>query len=217
MAPETLRTFSVRLPAGLLIEAHRFAEEKNLDLTNAIRELTSLGLEAAVHPDALSPADRKEIKKWEKVLEGILRRGQSPLEPFIEQEHPDWRIVAAVLARLDLERIFQEFKGRHGVESFLERMWKKLKAEAQPFVRQRMEALDELEKRFLARKQLDYRGSTYECEENPVVSWLLSDELMGKMNDPEAEAEAKAVRELITARYLVARNPQTPWDLEWYE
>ncbi len=50
LAPETLQAITVRLPAGLLVTVHQWAEHKGLDLASAIRELVTLGQEASCAP-----------------------------------------------------------------------------------------------------------------------------------------------------------------------
>jgi hypothetical protein len=216
MAPDALRAFSVRLPAGLLGEVHRWAEEKGLDLTTAIRELTTLGLETATRPGAPSPADRKEMKTWEKDVERALRAGNSPFEPFLDRNHPDAKPLPAILAKMDYPTIYERVKEkRQRAEPPVERRWKRMKEEAQPLVKPLMEALDRLEQRFLARKQI-YYAEGYEGEYSSI-RWLLSDALLKMLNEASADPDVEAITQLIAARYLVALNPQTPWQFEWDE
>src|SRR6516162_3068325 len=100
LAPETMQVTTVRLPAWLLIEVHRWAEEKGLDLASAIRELMTQGLETATGPEGASAADRTEVRKWKKEVVRALRAGQSPLEPFLAQDSPSLGVLPAVLAKL---------------------------------------------------------------------------------------------------------------------
>src|SRR6516164_9113011 len=89
LPPETLRVVTARLPAGLLVDMHRWAERTGLDLASAIRKLSGLGLEAAAHPGQAAAADPRAVKKWTRPVERALRTGRSPLEPFLAQEAPD--------------------------------------------------------------------------------------------------------------------------------
>jgi hypothetical protein len=93
-------------------------------------------------------------------------------------------------------------------------------AEASGHVRPLMKTLDELDKRFLARKKLS-------CTPGPdgpfpVIHWLLSDALMEQINgapsdDDVVRAGVEAARKLIAARYLVAENSGRQWDFTWDE
>jgi hypothetical protein len=200
------------------MEVHRWAEEKGWDLTTAIRELTSLGLETATRPGAPSPGDRKEMKKWKTILESALRRGRSPFEPILEKEQdPDVKLLAAVLAELDYETIYQHLKATHDEdEPFVERKWNWIKEAAQSHVKPFMDSLDKLEKRFLARKQVYYVDG-YDGEFS-WVRWLLSDDVMRALNqETPGDNDIEAVKKLIAARYLVAENPHTPWAFDWKE
>jgi hypothetical protein len=215
VAPESLQAFSARFPAGLLIEVHRWAEEKGLDLATAVRELTTLGLEAANRPDSPSPTDRKEMKRWAKDVEKALREGQSPFEPFLKRDQPDVTPLAAILAKMDYQAIYERVKDLgEKAEPAVERRWERMKEEAQLLVKESMTSLDRLEKRFLARKQLSWA----EEGEFSCLHWLLSDAVMEALEEsPAADADIDTVKQLITARYLVAPNPNKPWDFEWDE
>jgi hypothetical protein len=222
LAPEALQVVTARLPAGVLIKIHRWAEEKRLDLAAALRELMTLGLETATGP-APPTADRKEVKRWEKPVEKALKEGRSPLEPFLEQPfpeegEPDVEVLRAVLARLDYKAIYRHvMEHRETEETPAEREWKRLKAAAPSHVRPLTDALDKLEEQFRARKKRSYVGDP-EDEGRPVVNWLLSEEVMQALAQPSSsDREIEQVRQLIAARYLVARPPNAPWTFEWDE
>jgi len=211
-----MRAVTVRLPAGLLLEIHRRAEQKGLDLATAIREVTTLGLETASSPGTPN-VNRKELSRWKKLVARALRAGQSPFEPFLVEDSPDLSLLPAVLAKLDYASIYQSVKeNRAQQEPLIERTWKQLKAAAPSHVRPLMDALDNLEMQFLARKKLDSR----EGPEGGIftVHWLLADIVMqGLDQSPSNNEDVKKVRQLIAARYLVAHSPQSPWDYEWDE
>jgi len=79
-----------------------------------------------------------------------------------------------------------------------------------------MTALDNLERRFLARKKLYHE----EGPEGPIpfIRWLLSDAVMQRMGESTSDdADVEAVRKLISARYLVAEDSHQPWDFLWDE
>jgi hypothetical protein len=217
LAPETMQVTTVRLPAWLLIEVHRWAEEKGLDLASAIRELMTQGLETATGPEGASAADRTEVRKWKKEVVRALRAGQSPLEPFLAQDSPSLGVLPAVLAKLDYQAIYHRLKERRQEESEGERVWTQVKADAPTSVRPLMDALDNWEKQFEARKKLTWM----EGEEGKIyaVHWRLSDALLEKIKEPASDEtdDIKSVRRLIAARWLVARNPDSPWDFEWDE
>jgi hypothetical protein len=217
LAPESLQAVTVRLPAGLLLEVHCWAEAKGLDLASAIRELMSQGLERATGPEAAPPADRNEVRKWKKAVERALQAGQSPLEPFLDQASPSLDVLPAVLARLDYQTIYRRLKEKREEEPWLERAWRQTKADAPSHVRPLMDALDGLEAQFQARKKLSW----IEGPEGKVftVHWLLSDALLQKVKEPASDEtdDIDSVRRLAAARYLVARNLDRPWDLEWDE
>jgi len=217
VAPDTLRAFSVRLPAGLLIEVHRWAEGKGLDLTTAIRELATRGLEAANLSDASSSADPKEIKKWQRILEQALRKGLSPFEPFLDKDEPDVKPLAGILAKMNFETIYEQLKAaRERDEPLVERKWNRIKETAQSHVRPLMKSLDELEKRFLARKQWYY--GVGDDDEFACLRWLLSDDVMQALKQPSpADKDIEAVKKLIAARYLDASYPNEPWAFFWIE
>jgi hypothetical protein len=215
LGPETLQLISARLPAGLLINIHSWAEQKGLDLATAIRELTTLGLETATHPGSASVADRKEVKRWEKAVKRAIQAGKSPFEPFLEQDNPNLEALPTILARMDFQGLFQEYRAALEEEDpWIERAWKRKKAEAPSHLQPLMAALDNLENRFLARKKLYYtEGPDGDVS---VIHWLLSDAVMQIIGASSADdADVEAAQKLIAARYLLPQNPERPWDYTW--
>src|SRR5262245_51013055 len=214
LSPKALQALTVRLPAGLLVKVHVWAEQKGQDLATAIRELMTLGLETANQPQ-VATVDRATLKKWEKAVEQALRAGRSPIEPFLEQGDPNLEPLPVILAKLDYAPIYQRLLEKRGEkEPYLDRVWQEAKADAPSHVQPLMDALDRLESRFQARRKLYFEEGPE--GETGVVHWLLSDATMRLIegsadNDPDVEA----VRQLIAARYLVALNPNQPWNFEW--
>jgi hypothetical protein len=212
LAPETLRAITVRLPAGLLVKVHEWAEQKGQDLAAAMRELMTLGLEAATSP-VLKNVDRAAVKRWQKSVEQALGDGKSPIEPFLRQENPSLEALPVILAKIDYWPIYQRLlKSRGEKEPWVERIWELEKARAPRRVQPLMDALDNLEKRFLARRRLYSQE-----EESDVLQWLLSDTTMQQLveESPGRDADVENVRQLIAARYLVARYPNQPWVFDW--
>jgi hypothetical protein len=217
LAPETLQAVTVRLPAGLLIGVHRWAEEKGLDLASAIRDLTALGREAAARPEGQgSAAARKAAKRWRRPVERALWAGLSPVQPLLGEEisEADLEALPLILAELDYRGVFQGLKGKQERDSAEERVWKGKKADASAHVRPLMEALDHLDSGFLARKKLSYREGPE--GEFPLIHWLLSEAVMQQLAEASSGgSDVEAVRQLISARYLVAIFPNRPWEFEW--
>jgi hypothetical protein len=221
LAPETLHAITVRLPAGLLVDMHQWAERKGLDLAAAIRKLTGLGLEAAAHPGQAAAGDPRTVKKWGRAVERALQAGRSPLEPFLAQEAPDADLDAlpAILAKLDYQSVYKQLKENlHQNEPWVEQVWQRLKERAPSHVERLMGQLDNLEQNFLARKKLRDWGAPGDDDTISRVHWLLADAVMQRLQEsPPDDAEVEAVRKLIAARYLVADNPNTPWEFAWDE
>jgi hypothetical protein len=220
LPPETLHAITVRLPAALLLEVHQFAEREGRDLASALRELMKIGQEAADQPRRReSAADRKATKKWSKAVERALRNGRSPIEPYLVRDSSDADLdtLPNILAELDYRSIIQELKEKRDEDSpWIERVWRHMKDEAPSHLQVLMEALDRLEKRFQARKKLYTEGG--EDGPNPIIHWLLSDAVMEQMKElSSADKDVEAVRQLISARYLVADYEQRPWEFVWDE
>jgi hypothetical protein len=219
LAPDTLQAVTVRLPAGLLVDLHRWADEKGMDLASAVRDLTARGLHAATLPGGLASADPRAVKKWRKRVERALRQGGSPFDPFLKDDEPEAGLAAlpAILATLDYRTLFLELpESREKEAPAEERAWQQMQAEAPAHVGPLMEALDRLDRRMLARKKLYYR----ETSEGPVaiVHWLFAEAVMSRLgqespDDPDVEA----ARQLIAARYLVAESSDRPWEFTWDE
>ena len=204
LSPGTLHPVTARLPAALLVQIRRFAEEKDLDLASALREVATLGLEAAASQGALSPADRKEVKRWEKDVERALRDGKSPFEPFFPEDHPNVKILPPILAKIDYAAIYPRAKQNHaGKETLAESMWKLKIEAAKTQVKPLMLALENLENRFLARMTLHYMNGPE--EETRSIHWLLSDPVMKTLAQSDSDdPDIEAVRQLIVARtYLL--------------
>jgi hypothetical protein len=219
LAPETLHAVTVRLPAGLLVDMHQWAERRGLDLAAAIRKLTGLGLEAAAHPGQAAAVDPRSVKRWTKAVERALRAGRSPLEPFLAQEAPDADLGAlpAILGKLDYQSVYKQVKENlQQKEPPVERAWRRLKDRAPSHVGPLMGSLDNLDQQFLARKKLCYWGE--DDDATIRVHWLLADAVMQRLQEsPPDDADVEAVRKLIAARYLVTDSPNTPWEFAWDE
>jgi hypothetical protein len=217
LPPDTLQAVTVRLPAGLLIDVHQWAEEKGLDLASALRDLTALGRETATRPGGQdSPAVRKAAKKWRRPVERALRNGQSPIQPLMGQEvsETDWDALRFILAGLDYRELFARHKETLKDDTPVERAWKQIQEEAAAHLQPLMEALDQLDKRFLARKKLYYKPGP--DGDVPIIHWLLSENVMKQLEaESSDDAEVEAVRQLIAARYLVADRPDRPWEFMW--
>ncbi|MFO0931042.1 MAG: hypothetical protein U0736_29090 [Gemmataceae bacterium] len=219
LPPEALQAITVRLPAGLLIKVHRLAERKDFDLARAIRELIELGLEATARPGEPPAGDvRRAVKKWGKHVERALRAGRSPFEPLLGEDEPGPGLDAlpAILTQLDYPALFEEVKGQREEKGpWIERRWKQIKDEAPAHLQPLMAGLDNLEKRFLARKKLYYReGSEGDYS---ILHWLLARDVMQQLKDVSDDADVEAARQLITARYLVPDSEERPWEFEWDE
>jgi hypothetical protein len=222
LPPEALQAITVRLPAGLLIRAHRLAEQKGFDLAQAIRGLIELGLETTARPGEPSPdAVRSAAKKWGKHVERALRAGRSPIEPFFlaqDEPGPDLEALPAILAQLDYPDIFAEMKAQR-VENgpYIERRWQRIKDESPAHVEPLLGGLDNLEKRFLARKKV-YTHEDWEGEHSSVLHWLFSDHVMQQLKEASSDdADVEAARQLITARYLVPSGEKGTWEFKWDE
>jgi hypothetical protein len=221
LPPEALQAITVRLAAGLLIRAHRLAEQKGFDLAQAIRGLIELGLETTARPGEPSPdAVRSAAKKWGKQVERALREGRSPIEPFFlaqDEPGPGLEALPAILAQLDYPAIFAEMKVQHDEKvPYIERRWQRIKDEAPALVRPLLGSLDKLEKRFLARKKI-YSSEGWEGEYSSI-HWLFSDHVMQQLKEASfGDADVEAARQLITARYLVPFGAEGTWEFEWDE
>ena len=214
LAPEFLQAVTFRLPAGLLVKLHEWAEEKGQDLATAIRELVALGLETATNPTP-TPVDRTTVKKWEEFVWKALWAGESPLKPFLQEENPNLEVLPVILAKQDYGPIYHWLKKQSGPkEAYLNRIWGEAKGDAPSHVRPLMDALDNLEKKFLARGKL-YSTAGAE-EEGRLVLWLLSDKTMQLLEgSSDDDPDIEAVRRLIAARYLVPMGPNRPWEFMW--
>jgi hypothetical protein len=209
-----LQAVTVRIPAGLLTQIHLWAEQGGRDLATAIRELTTLGLEASRSSGAI-PVDLSEVARWQPEVERALRQGESPLKPFLDHENRSVEALSSILAKIDYANIYEQLKeGGPRVEV----RWNRLKAEAPPPVRALMSGLDELEKNFDARKKEVYLGEP-EAEVSSVLQWLLSEPVLQQLrrSTPDKDiAEVEAVQKLIRARYLIP-VPDQPWAYIWDE
>jgi hypothetical protein len=218
LPPDTLRAITIRLPAAILIAVHRWAEERGLDLTSAIRDLTALGQEAAARPDGQdSAAIRSTVKKWRGPVVRALRAGQSPLQPLLGHEisETDLEAVRRIVVEADYRSLVQQLNAKLEEGSPAERAWKVLQAEAPDQLRKPMAALDRLGEKFLARKKLYYQPG--EEGDTPVVHWLFADAVTRELEKASSDnKDVEAVRQLIAARYLVAENPEgRPWEFVW--
>ncbi len=91
-----------------------------------------------------------------------------------------------------------------------------MKAEESSDVEPLMTALDNLAKRFLARKKLYHIER--EDGNQPIIHWLFSDTVMQQLGaSATADNDVEAVRRLISARYLVAEDSGRPWEFVWDE
>jgi hypothetical protein len=218
LAPDALQAVTVRLPAGLLIGVHKWAEQRGLDLATTIRELTALGQQAADRPGGqLSAADRRAIKRWSKLVEQALRAGRSPLEPFLGEDRANVELLPAILGSLDYGPILQQVKATSEKAPWIEQAWTRKKANAPAHVRPLMESLDELERQFRARKKLYSREKDEGFAED--VHWLFSDAVMRALGEESSDDDhVEAVRQLIAARYLIPPPaPDGPWEFIWDE
>jgi hypothetical protein len=221
LAPDALQVVTVRLSASLLMEVHRWAEKQGVDLASALRQLTSLGQEATTRPDEqLTTAQRNMVEKWSKRVERDLRAGRSPYECCLPIPNPEpvLEVYRNIFANANHQSIFQDVKMKleRGCP-YIDRAWAELKDDVPNYVKELMDKLDSLERQFLARKKLYCR----EIEDGytNIIHWLLSDTVMQRLQELSSSDtpvdDVEAVRQLIAARYLVAENPQRPWEFVW--